>query len=189
MPWGDEMGHEERFYTMMMDALDGELATDEHAELEAHLGTCADCAVEWRALAAIEALFRQTPILMPAVDFAERTLARLPSRRARRWALGTIYALLLVSGVAPLLLALFLAGRYAPILSRPELLGGVWSSLLGVVRAGATVIDALLVGASRFVIEQPMLIGWLVILVGLVCLWGGVFQRLVAQPVTVASRN
>jgi anti-sigma factor RsiW len=183
------MEHEERYFTLMMGALDGELASDERAELEAHLDICADCALEWRALAAIEALFRQAPILMPAFDFAERTLARLPGQRARRWALGTIYALLLVSGVAPLLLVLFLAGRYAPILSQPELLGGIWGALAELGRAGATIIGALLAGAGRFVIEQPMLIGWFIILAGLVFLWGGIFHRLTAQPATVASRN
>jgi anti-sigma factor RsiW len=185
----NEMEHEERYFTLMLEALDDELAADERAELEAHLGVCPDCTLEWRALSAIEALFRQTPILMPAVDFAERTLARLPGRRARRWALGTIYAVLLVSGIAPLLLLLFLVGRYAPILSRPELLGGVWGSLGAAGRAMATVVDALLTGAGRVVVEQPIVIGWLVILAGLVFLWGGIFHRLSVQPARAASRN
>jgi hypothetical protein len=138
---------------------------------------------------AIELLFRQAPILMPAIDFAERTLARLPSPRTRRMALGAIYAILLLSGIFPLVFGLFLSARYAPVLSRPELLAGVWSSVVGVVRAAATVVEALLVGAGRFVIEQPALIGWLVILAGFVFLWGGVFQRLLAQPAEAVSRN
>lgn len=183
------MEHEERYYTMMMDALDGELAGGERAELEAHLRACPDCTQEWRTLVAIEMLFRQTPILMPAVDFAERTLARLPNRQARRVALGAIYAVLLLSGVIPLVLGLFLAARYAPILSRPELVGGVWSSIAGFGRAMTTVIEALFAGAGRFVIEQPVLIGWFIILAGLVFLWGGVFQRLLMQPAQAASRN
>lgn len=183
------MEHEERYYVMMMDALDGELAGTEHAELEAHLRACPDCTQEWRTLVAIEMLFRQTPILMPAIDFAERTLALLPNRRARRVALGTIYTVLLLSGIVPLMIAIFLAARYAPILSRPELLGGIWSSVAGAGRAVATVIEALFAGAGRFVIEQPALIGWLIILAGLVFLWGGVFQRLLVQPEGVASRN
>lgn len=183
------MEHEERYYLMMMDALDGELPPPDHAELAAHLVDCPDCDREWRTLLAIEMLFRQTPLLMPAVDFAERTLARLPNRQARRVALGGIYAILLLSGVAPLLMGVFLLTRYAPILRRPELLGGIWESLSGAGRAFITIIDALLVGAGRFVIEQPALIGWLIILAGLVFLWGGVFQRLLAQPAATASRN
>ena len=146
-------------------------------------------ATRGRTLLAIEMLFRQTPLLMPAVDFAERTLAHLPNQQARRVALGVIYAALLLSGVVPLLLGVFVLTRYAPILSRPELLGGVWASLSGAGRALITIIDALLVGAGRFVIEQPALIGWLIILAGLVFLWGGVFQRLLAQPATAVSRN
>lgn len=183
------MEHEERYYLMMMDALDGELPPPDNAELAAHLAGCPDCDREWRTLLAIEMLFRQTPLLMPAVDFAERTLARLPNRQARRVALGAIYTVLLLSGVGPLLLGIFLLTRYSPILSRPELLGGIWESVSGVGRAFITVIDALLVGAGRFVVEQPTLIGWLIILAGLVFLWGGVFQRLLAQPARAVSRN
>lgn len=183
------MEHEERFYLMMMAALDDELATDERAELETHLRLCSDCAREWRTLTAIEMLFRQTPLLMPAVDFAERTLARLPNRRTRRVALGAIYGFLLLSGIVPLVIGLFLAARYAPILTRPELLDGIWSSVTGAGRAVVTIIEALLVGAGRFVIEQPALIGWFIILAGLVFLWGGVFQRLLMQPAEAASRN
>lgn len=184
-----EVEHEERYYLMMMDALDGELATVEHTELEAHLRACPDCAREWRALMAIEMLFRQSPILMPMADFAERTLARLPNRRARRVALGTLYTVLLLSGIFPLLLGVFLIARYAPILSQPQLLGGVWSSLIGLGRSVTTVIDALLAGAGHFMIEQPALIGGFIILAGFVFLWGGVFQRLLLQPAEAASRN
>jgi anti-sigma factor RsiW len=183
------MEHDERYFLMMMDALDGELQAEVQAELTAHLNTCPDCSREWRTLMAIEMLFRQTPLLMPAVDFAERTLARLPGRRSRRVALGAIYAVLLLCGLFPLVVGAFLLARYSPILSRPELLGGIWSSVVGAGRAVATIIEALLVGAGRFVIEQPALIGWFIILAGLVFLWGGVFHRLLAQPTSADSRN
>jgi anti-sigma factor RsiW len=183
------MEHEERYYLLMMDAFDGELEAGARAELDAHLDGCPDCSREWRTLMAIELLFRQTPLLMPAIDFAERTLARLPGRRARRLALGTLYSVLLLSGLLPLVIGVFLLARYAPILSRPELLGGVWASVEGVGRAVVTVVGALLTGAGRFVIEQPALLGWLIILAGLVFLWGGVFHRLLVQPANVESRN
>jgi hypothetical protein len=137
----------------------------------------------------IDMLFRQTPMLLPALDFAERTLARLPNPRTRRLALGAVYTILLLSGLFPLVVGLFFVARYAPILSQPELLGGVWASLSGVGRAAATIIEALLAGAGRFVIEQPVLIGWFIILAGLVLLWGGVLQRLLAQPATAVSRK
>ena len=183
------MEHEERYYLMMMSALDDELPAAERDELMAHLGVCNDCGREWRALLAIDMLFRQTPLLMPAVDFATRTLALLPNRRVRVRALGALYGLLLLCGLVPLALGIFLAGRYAPVLSEPALLGHVWSSLVEAGRVAATVVGALFNGAGRFVIEQPVVIGWLIILAGLVFLWGGVFQRLLAQPAAVESRN
>ncbi len=183
------MEHEERYYLMMMGALDDELPEAEREELTAHLNDCPACNREWQTLLAIGLLFRQTPLLMPAADFAERTLARLPSRRARRWAMAAVYAILLLSGLVPLLTGIFLAGRYAPVLSQPALLERIWASLVNVGHVAVTVVGALLAGAGRFVIEQPAVIGWLVILAGVVFLWGGVFQRLVAQPATAHSRN
>ena len=183
------MEHEERYYLMMMDALDGELLEPDRDELEVHLRACPACGREWQALLAIDMLFRQAPILMPAVSLAERTLARLPDRRARVVALSSIYAVLLLSGLVPLLTIIFLAARYAPILSQPALLGGIWSSLIGLGRVRATVVDALLTGAGRFLVEQPVVIAWMVILAGLVLLWGGVFQRLLVQPARAGSRN
>lgn len=183
------MEHEERYYTMMMSALDDELPAAERDELMAHLHTCPECGREWRALLAIDLLFRQTPLLMPAVDFATRTLALLPNRRVRVRALGAVYGLLLLCGLVPLLLGVFLAVRYAPVLNEPALLGHVWSSLAGVGRLASTVVSALFAGAGRFVIEQPAVVGWLIVLAGFVFLWGGVFQRLLAQPAAAESRN
>lgn len=183
------MEHEERFYLMMMDALDGELDETGQTEWQAHLRACPDCSRQWRTMMTIDMLFRQTPMLRPALDFTERTLARLPDPRARRLALGAIYTILLLSGLFPLVIVLFFFARYAPILRQPEVLGGVWASITGVGRAAATIIEALLAGAGRFVIEQPVLIGWFIILAGLVFLWGGVFQRLLAQPATAVSRK
>lgn len=183
------MEHEERYYLLMMDALDNELPDAERDELTAHLDACADCRREWRALLAIDVLFRQTPLLLPAVNFAERTLARLPSSRLRVRALSAVYLLLLASGVVPLLLGLFLFGRYAPILQQPALVERVVTSLTDVGRVAATVVGALLAGAGRFVVEQPAVIGLMIILVGFVLLWGGVLQRLLVQPAAVGVRN
>ena len=174
---------------MMMSALDDELPAAERDELMAHLGVCTDCGREWRALLAIDMLFRQTPLLMPAVDFATRTLGLLPDRRVRVRALGALYGFLLLCGLVPLLLGVFLAARYASILSEPSLLSHVWTALVGAGRVATTVVGALFDGAGRFVVEQPVVIGWLIVLAGFVFLWGGVFQRLLAQPAAVESRN
>ena len=87
------------------------------------------------------------------------------------------------------MLGVFLAARYAAILSEPSLLSHLWESLVGAGRVAATVVGALFAGAGRFVIEQPTVVGWLIVLAGFVFLWGGVFQRLLAQPAAVESRN
>ena len=181
------MEHEERYYTMMMSALDDELPAAERDELMAHLHTCPECGREWRALLAIDMLFRQTPLLMPAVDFATRTLALLPNRRVRVRALGALYGLLLLCGLVPLLLGIFLAGRYAPVLGQPALLEHVWSSLVGVGRLASTVVSALFAGAGRFVIEQPAVVGWLIVLAGFVFLWLPILLLVFAVPSLLAG--
>ena len=84
------MNHDDTF-ALMMDMLDGEASENQVRTLEAHLRACPECEREWRALVAIDTLFRQTPALSPAADFVEKTLARLPNRRARIWAMGAIY--------------------------------------------------------------------------------------------------
>lgn len=183
------MEHDENYYLMMMDALDGELAGQARDDLEAHLRACPDCLREWNALLAIEMLFRQSPMLSPAVDFATRTLALLPDRRVRAWALGAIYTVLLLGGLLPLAFIGLLIVRYLPILQDPALLGHIWGSITDVFRVFSTISGAILAGIGRFLLEQPVFIGWMIILAGLVFLWGGVFQRLWLQPATSESRN
>ena len=95
---------EENIYTMMMEALDGELSETGLNELESHLRVRPDLAREWVALQAIDRLFRNSPILSPAVDFTQRTLARLPNRRVypltnHRLAGGSIRSRLFRAGV------------------------------------------------------------------------------------------
>jgi anti-sigma factor RsiW len=183
------MAHDENYYVMMMDALDGELAEASRSDLEAHLRACPECLREWNALLAIEMLFRQSPVLSPAAGFATRTIALLPNRRARVWALGLVYAVLLLGGLLPVALIGLLVVRYLPILQDPGLLGHIWDSLANIARVAGTVVGALFAGAGRIFQEQPVLIGWVIILAGLVILWGGVYQRLLLQPATTESRN
>lgn len=183
------MAHDENYYLMMMDALDGELAEAARNDLEAHLRACPECLREWNALLAIEMLFRQAPVLSPAAGFATRTIGLLPNRRARMWALGMVYGALLLGGLIPIAVVGFLVARYLPILQDPGLLGHIWESFTNIARVFGTVVSALLAGAGRVLVEQPVLIGWMIILAGLVFLWGGVFQRLLMQPATTESRN
>jgi hypothetical protein len=174
--------HDETYYLWMMDALDGELADQNRVTLEAHLRACPQCAREWEALLAVESLLQQTPMLWPAADFAQRTLALLPDRRYRLWAIGVIYVLVLLSGTVPLVLGAWFAGRLIPALSQPDFFQGLVFSVGRTFRVFGTVLEALLDGAGRFVFEQPALIGWLLVMAGLVFVWGSVYQRLVLSP-------
>lgn len=183
------MAHDENYYVMMMDALDGELAETARNELEAHLRACPACLREWNALLAIETLFRQAPMLSPAADFATRTIALLPNRRLRAWALAAVYVALLLGGLIPLAVVGLLVARYLPLLQNPALLGHIWDQIVNVARVGSTVVNAILAGTGRFLLEQPVYIGWMIVLAGLVFLWGGIYQRLVLQPATTGSRN
>lgn len=181
------MDHENA-YMLMMDALDGELADDRQENLETHLRACSTCNREWQALLAIDLLFRQTPAVAPAADFAQRTLARLPNARMRVWTLSVLYGLLLLGGTLPMLLGFWIYSELGPTLSEPTLWLTLWQSLSGIFQVVVTVIGAGLRGAGEFVVQQPAVVGWLLVLVGLVALWGGVLQQLVFQPQTVQSR-
>lgn len=184
-----EMAHNETYYMMMMDALDGELADARRTDLETHLRACPDCTREWQALLALDTLFRQAPMFSPAADFAERTIGLLPNRRMRVWALTAVYVTLLISGIIPVIVGGWLINRYTPVLNNPNLLAHFWSSVQDAAQVVATVVNALLAGAGRVVAEQPIILGWLLLLAGVVFLWGGVVQRLVVQPRGVGSRS
>ncbi len=171
------MDHEEIF-SLMMDALDGELLDDGKQDLEIHLRACPECNREWLALTAIDRLFRSTPALSPAADFAQRTVALLPNRKARLWAISTIYGLILLSGLVPVLLVVFIIGRLGPVLSQPALVQSVLQSIQTTTQVGQTILSALLNSAGEVLLQQPTIIGWLMVMVGVVFLWGGVYRQL-----------
>lgn len=175
------MEHEET-YLLMMDALDGELAEDQHAELDAHLQACPSCLREWQTLLAVHMLLQQTPALSPAMDFAQRTLARLPNHRMRLWALGSIYSLFLLGGLLPIVLIVFVAATWGPVLSDPTVLASVWQSVGQAVQVLGTITGALLAGLGELLLQQPALVGWLLVLLGIISIWGGVSRQLIFQP-------
>ena len=172
----------EEIYTLMMEALDGELSEDGLAELEFHLRARPDLAREWQALQAIDSLLSHAPLLAPAEGFARRTVARLPASRQRLW-LGVIaYLLLLGAGLVPVFaLAAWAAWVLIPA-SLSVLLGSLWQATMELVGLGAIVLDALLRGAGELVAQQPTLVGWLLLLVTVVVAWFAVYHRLVFQP-------
>lgn len=175
------MEHEEIF-TLMMDALDGELLADEQMRLESHLRACPDCIQEWQALSAIDALFRRTPMLSPAADFTQRTLARLPNRRVRLWLMGLVYVALLAAGLLPVLVVVGTAVYLAASFGEPAAVNSGLQLLVKGVQLIGVVGGALLTGATRLVMEQPAIIGWMLVMVGIVFLWSGVYRQLLSAP-------
>lgn len=77
------MENEEYIFTLMMDALDGEISAPEQAELSTYLQTHPGLAEEWAMMQTIETLFQEAPALAPAPGFAQRTLDQMD----REWAM------------------------------------------------------------------------------------------------------
>jgi anti-sigma factor RsiW len=176
------MNHNDTF-ALMMDMLDGEASEDEAQMLEAHLRACPECEQEWRALVAIDMLFRQTPALSPAADFVTKTLARLTNRRARIWAMSAIYGTILLGGLIPLVLLGYLGYKLLPVLSQPALIGSVFESLSTTYRAASVILAALASGAGEVLVQQPVYVGLMMVIAGIIFLWGGVYKRLVMTGV------
>ncbi|MCA9942155.1 MAG: zf-HC2 domain-containing protein [Ardenticatenaceae bacterium] len=179
----------ERFHLLMMDALDGELVAEQKAELESHLRTCPECRREWHAILAIDTLFRQAPLLSPAANFTQRTVAMLPNRRARLWAISIIYVLLLLSGILPVLLVVWAANTVVPVISQPVFIESVQRLWDQGTRLAGVIAGALFKGVGELIMQQPAILGWLLVLAGMVFVWSGVYQQLVSQPTAVSVRG
>ncbi len=171
------MNHDESF-ALMMDMLDGEASENQARMLETHLRACPECDREWRALVTIDTLFRQTPALSPAADFVEKTLARLPNRRMRIWAMGAIYGAILLGGLIPLALLGLLAYRLMPVLSQPALVTSIFESLQTTYRTAGIILAALVSGAGEVLVQQPAYVGYMLVVAGIIFLWSGVYRRL-----------
>jgi anti-sigma factor RsiW len=177
------MEHEE-IAPLMMEALDGELTKDRQRDLEAHLMSCESCAREWQAIQAIHQLFLQAPILSPAADFTQRTLARLPNRRLRILVTGSIYSLLLISGVVPLAIFIWLAVQFAPALNQPAFMGGLLQAGGQVLQLLGAALSACWQGlgtVGELLGQQPAILGGLFVMIGVVFLWSGVYSQLTRQ--------
>ncbi len=173
----------ERYYALMMEALDGELSVDNRVLLDLHLTDCAACRREWHALVAIDRLLHQAPMLSPAAGFTQRTLAKLPNRRYRVWLLGLMYTALLLSGLLPLLAGAWLVQQAIPAVLNLDLLGLIWQPLVSLGQLLATVLNALLLGLGQALVEQSAVTGLLLIMIGTIFLWSGLYRQLVRQSV------
>ena len=94
--------HVERW---MMEALDGEIGSEERADLDDHLARCGACRATWDRLQAVEGILTAAPVAPPPPGFVGRVLGRVDrSRRVRRTALGALALLAGTTAVAALCL-------------------------------------------------------------------------------------
>jgi len=174
------MEHEE-ILMLMMDALDDELEENGQLELNVHLEECPTCSQEWQALQAIHQLFLDTPAISPVADFTERTLGLLPIPANRLWMGSIVYGMLLISGLLPVFVILWLTSQFGPALNQPAFVDGILRAGGQVVQLTNTVMDALgqgLLNAGELAGQQPAIIGILLVMVGAILLWGGVYNQL-----------
>jgi hypothetical protein len=178
------MEHEE-IYILMMEALDGEIDAARLSDLEEHLDGCEACTQQWEAVQAIHTLFLETPLLSPAANFTQRTLARLPNPRHRIIALSAIYGMLLISGLLPLGLLIWFASQLRPAIDQPALIDGVMQAGEELFGLGQTVVGAffqVLGTLGDLLSQQPALIGLILVMIGAIFVWGGVYSQLTKRP-------
>ena len=156
-------------FQLMMDALDGEISDNGRKRLQYYLDTDADLAKEWTALNEIDDLFKSTPVIEPAIDFAQRTIGRLPNPKLRRRLIRGIYAILVLSGILPVLLLIWGFSRLS--VNDSEILNTIFRAL----GDGVTVLVA---GLGTRLIEQPALFIPLVLMGLSVFAWRTVYARL-----------
>jgi anti-sigma factor RsiW len=185
------MEHEE-IYTLMMEALDGELESAGQDELNAHLQGCRSCTRQWETIQAIHQLFLQSPILSPAADFTQRTLARLPNTRYRLGLISAVYGLLLLVGFVPLAIVGWIVIQFGPALNEPAFVrslqqGGeqVQDLIQAVVSAGWQGLGYV----GELLGQQPAIIGLLLVMVGMIFLWGGVYSQLTRPQRVLGNRT
>lgn len=177
------MEHEE-IVTLMMESLDGELPEDELAQMNSHLQSCPSCNQQWESILMIHHLFLQAPILSPAADFTQRTLARLPNPKHRLMALSAVYGLLLLSGLAPLILFIWFATQIGPALNQPAFVEGLLQGGGQLLGLGQTIMAAFwqsLSNLGELIGQQPAIIGLILVMLGAIFLWGGVYSQLTGQ--------
>lgn len=177
---------EDRIYALMMGALDGDISDEDRAELNAHLEARPSYMAEFQAMQTIDTLFRQTPALVPAADFTQRTIERLPNRSVRIWVVSMIYILLLVSGILPILLGLWVFSALGETVEGPVLIEFTLQMLSEGYQVATAVTRAMMLASGELIAQQPILVGWLLVFGGIVSLWGGLYRQLLSSPQQVS---
>lgn len=169
---------EDTVYALMMDALDGMLSAAGREQLNQQLAAHPQLAQEWAALQAVDTLFIQSPIISPNIDLTVVTLKRLPNLRIRRWLTGIIYSFVLLSGFIPFALIVWLLGSWGLFAAEPV------ENAAQLAAAFLNALAQILTSMGDYLGDQPGVIGWIMVMIGSIVLWGGLFRQLVTDPRT-----
>lgn len=176
------MDDQEKIYALMMDALDGEISENDSAELQQYLAYNADMAREWRAMQAIDTLFRQAPLMAAPAGFAERAMARIPKPAERLRFMSIFYLILLFAGLVPMLAGAVIFGNTGNILQSMPYLRDLIVSGTQVFQMLDTVLTALFAFSSTTISANPSVLGWVALLGGFVLVWRNMYQFLLTPP-------
>jgi hypothetical protein len=105
----------------------------------------------------------------------------LPNNNYRIWLIGAIYGFLLISGVLPLVILGWVVTSLAPALTEPAFGRGLVQAGGQILSLATAVLGAFLHGLgglAQQMAQQQTTIGWLMVMVGIVFLWGGVYRQL-----------
>jgi len=169
----------------MQEALDGLLAPDEQARMQAHLRGCPACRAQWQALQRVHNLLSSAPVLSPPVGFAARVEARIVRRQAQRGTLPGLVGLmagalvLIVWGFLSLLSLLEPFGLGWQLYHQPEavtafvqLLSRALDVIWAVLRGGWVLLNGLLTAPIA-----PLVLAYAVAVLGLALLWARIVGK------------
>jgi ferric-dicitrate binding protein FerR (iron transport regulator) len=180
----------EKIYALMMSALDGEeLTATDSAEMDAYLLHDTDLAQEWESMQRVDTLFRLTPLVAPPANFAQRTLERLPApSRNHVWAVSAFYIALLIGGLIPIVAGLWLLTAYGDVLQQTVVFQALNQTVGVSLQALGAILGAVGTVAANAVNDQPFVMGWIFLLLGIVVMWRNVY-RYMLQPTPLPVRS
>jgi uncharacterized membrane protein YoaK (UPF0700 family) len=76
-----------------------------------------------------------------------------------------------------------------PVVQQPGFMERMIESSVNFLEIAVAVLGALLSGLGEFIIQQPAILGWSIVMVGVVTLWSGVYRQLTSQPVPVRIQS
>lgn len=147
-----------QIHEMMQAQLDGELATDNAARLQAHLRDCPLCRAEWERMQALDDLLCAAPMAQPPLRLRVMVMTRLERREhARQAAFGWIALSLATVALTMLALAPFLLDWLYRSGIAPAVIAGGPTTILQVLACVRSIGQAFLVIAAQFLAPAALL--------------------------------